>query len=525
MVGNNVMGKGAGMLSTAAGPNPWTPTAPPDYDQKQGQITPAVPPPTAPPDYGQPLTPPTTLVHQDFGQTPMGGQTTTGGGTTTGGVTTAAPYGTVSELYKGVLGRDGEQAGMDYWTGVFGDSVDADEYQKFLTATRPEMSNQVNQVYRDSFGRESDDAGRAYWQGQVNEGAFDSMANMRKTITDGRLGYDKSAYEDGAKYDTAWDKSLNANDSQLVYNAEADRWEIKKRTVGGGGGEAVTYKPNLNQEVDAKTMTIEGRLNNVLGTDAKGEYTNPVVRQAVGRAMQQLAGRGLLNSSMAMQAAQEAAIAKAIEIVGPDAERYFAQSGKNQDAQNVFARDEQQNKYDLNRMKVAHGYDLERMGSQQGYDLEKMGSQYGWDISRLNEQQRIDLERLSVVNGYETTAKGREYDFVGSQNDKDRLNRLEVAGISRADNQDDRLFRLEADRLNREATQGNQRAQVVSNAYGNLMENELKILAMDLDAKAKVRMLNQMSESFNRLALSNGSTLTGKTYTEKDVEDSKGGDK
>lgn len=100
------------------------------------------------------------------------------------------------------------------------------------------------------------------------------------------------------------------------------------------------YEPQLDRKIDPKTETIEGRLGNVLGRDAAGNYTNETVRQAVERATQQFAKRGLVNTSMAAQAGQEAAIAKAIEIVGPDAERYFQQGRANQDAKNVFARDE-----------------------------------------------------------------------------------------------------------------------------------------------------------------------------------------
>jgi hypothetical protein len=105
------------------------------------------------------------------------------------------------------------------------------------------------------------------------------------------------------------------------------------------------YKPVLQREVNAKTETIEGRIGNILARDEAGNYTNDAVRQAVERATQQFAKRGLVNTSMAAQAGQEAAIAKAIEIAGPDAERYFQQGRANQDASNTFARDETQQGY------------------------------------------------------------------------------------------------------------------------------------------------------------------------------------
>lgn len=89
--------------------------------------------------------------------------------------------------------------------------------------------------------------------------------------------------------------------------------------------------------MDFSNETIEGRLQNVLATDAAGNYTNQVVRQAVDRVNQVFNARGLRNSSMAAQAAQEAAISKAIEIVGPDAERYYQNRRANVDQGNQFA--------------------------------------------------------------------------------------------------------------------------------------------------------------------------------------------
>jgi hypothetical protein len=74
--------------------------------------------------------------------------------------------------------------------------------------------------------------------------------------------------------------------------------------------------------VDFNTETVEGRVGNILKTDDRGNYTNPVVRQAVDRQMQAFNERGLLNSSMAVQAGQEAAISKAADIAAADAQTY-----------------------------------------------------------------------------------------------------------------------------------------------------------------------------------------------------------
>ena len=75
-------------------------------------------------------------------------------------------------------------------------------------------------------------------------------------------------------------------------------------------------------DVDYANDTVEGRVGNLLRTDDKGNYTHDVVRQAVDRQHQAFNARGLLNTSMAQQAGQEAAISKALDIAAVDAKTY-----------------------------------------------------------------------------------------------------------------------------------------------------------------------------------------------------------
>lgn len=127
-------------------------------------------------------------------------------------------------------------------------------------------------------------------------------------------------------------------------------------------------------------------MQNLLATGANGSYTNPVVQQAVNATMQQFAGRGLLNSSIAGEAAYQAAVSKAIEIAGPDAQTYFAQGRANQDAANVFERD-------------ARGYAQEnaRLDKQISVDMEKFNAdlQYRYNALRLDKESQTEARALA----------------------------------------------------------------------------------------------------------------------------------
>jgi hypothetical protein len=83
------------------------------------------------------------------------------------------------------------------------------------------------------------------------------------------------------------------------------------------------FAPTRGSEVDYDKETVEGRVGKLLETDERGNYQHQFVRQAQDRQQQAFNARGLLNSSMAMQAAQEAAISKAAEVAAPDAKTYY----------------------------------------------------------------------------------------------------------------------------------------------------------------------------------------------------------
>ena len=155
-------------------------------------------------------------------------------------------------------------------------------------------------------------------------------------------------------------------------------------SIGGGG--AATTRP-----IDAATETIEGRIQNLLAVDAQGNYKNAMVQQAREAAERQFAGRGLLNSSIAQEAAMQAAISKAIEIAGPDAQAYFSQGRANQDTLNTFKRDEIANQNDMAKLDKQLALEREKLtvqGSQFNQELA-----YKYDALKLGQDSQIEAEK------------------------------------------------------------------------------------------------------------------------------------
>lgn len=91
---------------------------------------------------------------------------------------------------------------------------------------------------------------------------------------------------------------------------------------------STTYDP-ATRAVDPNTETVSGQVGKVLAADS------PVIQQARAGAMQTMNARGLLNSSMAVGAGEDAAIKSAVPIASQDAATYSAAASQNQQSQNA----------------------------------------------------------------------------------------------------------------------------------------------------------------------------------------------
>lgn len=144
--------------------------------------------------------------------------------------------------------------------------------------------------------------------------------------------------------------------------------------------------------VDPATETIQGRIENLLSQNS------PVIRQAAERARQAFADRGLLNSSMAEQAAQEAMISKAIEIAGPDASTYFQNRTNKLNWLNRFAENDMNNSFDMKKMQYANtlSKDLAQTNAnlnlQSNYQsaIQNVQSQYQQQVLALQQNTNMD---------------------------------------------------------------------------------------------------------------------------------------
>jgi hypothetical protein len=310
----------------------------------------------------------------------------------------------VKDWYRNTANRDPDEVGAQFWTDAI-KNVGADkayaDFQQSLTTNEGAYAKPLGlaDANKDWTGTQSTAGTSTVDEWAKNVFGRDATADEvqrfggRTTVDDAQ-----TAYRDFVQAGTA--AGGTAKNLDML---QASRFDVPRTTQSvvapaDYGNLQQQYAPTLQREVNARQETIEGRIGNLAATDANGNYTNPVIRQAVERAQQQFAKRGLVNSSMAAQAGQEAAIAKAIEIAGPDAATYFQQGRANQDAQNVFARDETQ-----------QGYTERNNVNSWQHDANMQGQRLGADAAM--QQQRIVAE-----------AQGRheDQDFRSTQLDKEQ---------------------------------------------------------------------------------------------------------
>ncbi len=158
----------------------------------------------------------------------------------------------------------------------------------------------------------------------------------------------------------------------------------------------VDYVPTTRQ-VDPQTDTVQGQLNQVL------DENSPLMRRAKADALAQMAGRGLLNSSLATTAGYAAMIDKGLQIAQQDAETYFKQGLTNQDVTNQAALTNANWKNKLLENSYVSQLDFWKQSNL-------LSQQHGYDIAKLDRENQWKANLLSTEYGFKYDLQQAELD-------------------------------------------------------------------------------------------------------------------
>lgn len=208
---------------------------------------------------------------------------------------------------------------------------------------------QAQQIYKDTFGREGDADGVNYWAGKLAGGA--SAADVTGQVKEAAKGTYQNYLTNPNTYSPEV-QSVLAKDLQSGATPGSVQGGSTQEMVRNGVNPAI-YRSLYGadpqtQPTQASTyqaaqlgtptqwnvtpeQTVEGRINNILNSDS------PIVQMARTRAKEAANERGMLNSSMAVQAGEAAAYDASIPIATADAATAAKAAGYNADQSNQFA--------------------------------------------------------------------------------------------------------------------------------------------------------------------------------------------
>jgi hypothetical protein len=153
---------------------------------------------------------------------------------------------------------------------------------------------------------------------------------------------------------------------------------------------ANTYDPTL-QGVQSN-QTVSGQVNDLLKAD------NPLMQTARNQANEAANSKGLLNSSMAVQAGEQAVLNSALPIAGADASTYNRVSSENAAAKNTAGQFNagSQNQFNLSAQQAGQEQALQKIRGDQAVNVANIEANY-------KTLMQTNASAASVFNEYQKT--------------------------------------------------------------------------------------------------------------------------
>lgn len=254
-------------------------------------------------------------------------------------------------------------------------------------------------------------------------------------------------------------------------------------------GTAQTYA--ANQREVQKNATVAGQLDDLLSKD------NPYLKRASVGAEQEMAARGLSNSSMAVGARQAALIDRALPIAQQDASTYDMRDRTNMDAVNQSSQFNATSKQQMNlaNMDATNQAKQFNAGNQQQVNLANMDANNQSAQFNASNQQNMTLANMDAKNqNAQFNAQQSNAMTESNMNAKNQASQFNIEAA-----QKERM--AEADRVHEMA-----KMRLDGSIRENLLNIEMQYKA-DIEgnsnaSKAYMQSMESMSQVFSNTGLS-----------------------
>lgn len=391
----------------------------------------------------------------------------------------------INSMFQQYLGRNAAQGGLDYWQQSFNDGATLDDL-RYNLAGSDEAYTVANQRVQDSFqgllGRAAQQQGLDYWRGDLLGGATTANLdyNIRQSAEFGNritsevsiafsqflerspTAEEISSLVAAARAGTPLEeimatiqnsdeaqaivqKNLAAqaaaagNANQIDTTAETEVETGSQTSASQAAKEVATYDPSLaaksgtagadQAEVTARQVTpqqtVQYQLNQILNSNS------PLLQGARTRGLQYANQRGLLNSSIAAQASEQAAIEAATRIAEQDAATYAGADSQTVDAANRAALQDASLGTNVSMFNVGEGnvtnrFNAESMNQAGAFNADAANTAIQSFLTReaqrlmQDDQQLFTAEQNEADRSLRKYLQENEFDFTSSENALDR---------------------------------------------------------------------------------------------------------
>ena len=338
--------------------------------------------------------------------------------------------------------------------------------------------DQAASMYTTNLGRAGDQEGINYWAGQIDSG---------KDISDAFKGSAKTVYENYAQtgsspYSTLLDQDFkNASKGtspQQSLESPISEYIYGKATPAPEPASAVAQASQERWNV-TPNMTVQQQAANIIDADS------PLMQQARSTAMQQMNARGLVNSSMGINAGQQAVLNSAIDIGKQDANTYASAGQFNAGQSNDLSKFNagQTNTWNTNALDRSQQTN-ERLGAQSYNSGEK-----ALDRTFASGEKALDRTFNSGENlldrNLTTTQNDANRTFTAGQSALDRTLTTTQNELNRVATSADRAAASASSSADRQASMADAAAARVFTASQNALTRAADLDRYNLDAATK----------------------------------------
>jgi len=341
----------------------------------------------------------------------------------------------INAFYRSFLGRDPAPEFLELWLEEMRNGATLDEVRSGFTNSEeyePIAINAINGFFQEHAGALPGEGNLSAYLALAKDGV--TLPEIEQLIIDafGSQGGDDTTDDGG---DDTVDTGGGTPDAaeppqvptptQTTAQEAVDSAQTYEPVTVSDSGTAEAVSAEVAQRGITEDELVENRLQDLLDSD------NPLLARARTRGMQMANARGLLNSSIAAQAAEEAAYNQAFQIASQDADTYRQAASQNVDAQNRANLQDASlgtnvNIFNVGEQNVTNRFNAESVNEAGQFNANSANIALQNFLEREN--QRILQEDQQLFTAEENEAdrilrevlQERQFDFQSSENALDR---------------------------------------------------------------------------------------------------------